>query len=220
MKRRHIELLMVTLIVVLLAAAYLQKRHDLQCFVFQQASKHQQVFDDGFATLDEIRQVVADYTLERFNGGEWRANLDDAVHAVLMGGSRSELVAEELRDPAEPPSDWRCFGDLQWDIYDSRGQPSFVDSAFGANLDALHEITAKLRDLPAEELAHYKVEAQDYALKSTWTADEEAWIHVSRIIGEVSAKDWLKGKILPEDWVSWYAAWREGNQETDANGEE
>ncbi len=215
--RVHATLAIALLIAVMLITQAVNKSSDLQCYAIQQASKHRLVYDQGFATPDEIREIVWNHTLAGFDGQVWRATLDGIVHAIFMGGERGEQVVAQLQNPSDQypidqSSDVHCFGYIGWIIRDNRDETTFerfggFDGSSGLDIEAVHQVTTALQAVPPEELRHYTIEAIDVSGK--YSKREPNWTYYDLDAGEVSADAWLRGETVPNYSSGWYAAWQE-----------
>ena len=205
-KRVYATRIIALLIAVLVIAQVAGKYSDLRCYVQQQASKYQEVYEQGYATGDEIHDIVWNHTLVDFDLHIWRVRLDDLFHAVFTGGIRGEQVIAEIENP---DYDSDCYGYIQWTIWDNRDYSS-LDLPFRSSaIEAAHAITLALQDIPQEELRHYSVEAEDASYKLIWNESRGTTLNQYHNAGEVSAKDWLRGDIVPRNWAGWYADWLE-----------
>ena len=206
-KRVHATAVIALLIAVLVVMQAIDYRDALRCYVSQQASKYQQA--QGFATADEIHDIVWDYTVADLDGQLWRARLDYLFHDIFMGGSRGLQVMAQMQNPAEFSSDGYCGGYVEWTIWNNiRGE---VTETIGpaSDMESVHNVTFALQTIPPEELWHYEVSAADVSFQSSWSDKGSTWIQHWRHLGEVSAKAWLNGAIVPPAWAGWYARWQE-----------
>ena len=208
MKRVHATRAIVLLIIVVLIWQYVEKRNDLQCYVMQLATRHEYVFKTGYASEDEIRAIVWNDTLADFHGGAWRASLDQIFHAIFMGGNRGQLVLTQLKNPPADSPDLYCSGSITWEVwYDP---DSAVHRSYSAtNLKSVHHVTTALKAIPQEELRHYSVEVDIISWRGIFDEHSYTLIAQYRDDGEVSAREWLGGKILPDYWSGWYYSWLE-----------
>ena len=208
MKRKVATRVIALLILVVLVMQVVEKRNDLQCYVMQQATRHDLVFTAGFATADEIREIVWNDTVADFHGQSWRASLDQIFHAIFMGGNRGNQVVAWLLNSADEPNDFSCAGTINWAIWDDRDF-TVLENFSSSDIETWHAFTTALRAIPKEDLQHYKVSASD--LSNKYSADERGstsiWQH--RDAGEASAQAWLRGDIVLEYWSAWYASWLE-----------
>ncbi len=208
MKKVHATRAIVLLIITMLIWQYVEKRNDLQCYVMQQADRHKWVFQAGYATADEIREIVWNDAVTDFHGQLWRAKLDQVFQAIFMGGNRGAQVVAYLTHPPPAPSDLYCKGSIEWRIwYDP--DIAVYRSYSGADIKSVHHVATTLKTLPQEELRHYSVAATEYSYKGNFYEGGSAGIHKARDAGVVSAREWLRGEIVPDYWSSWYAAWLE-----------
>ena len=205
-KRVHATAVIVLLIVVLSVMQIIDHRNALRCYVSQQAAKYQHV--QGFATADEIHDIVWEYTVADLDGQLWRARLDDLFHDIFMGGSRGLQVMAEMQNPADEFSDVYCGGYIEWTIWNNLNGAvtETIDSA--SDMESVHNVTFALQTIPPEELWHYEVSAVEVSFQAIWSDEGNTWIQHRRPLGEVSAKDWLRGEIAPAAWAGWYAAWQ------------
>ena len=203
---RIIALLIAVLVIVNVAGKY---DSDLRCYVRQQANKYRYVYEQGFATGSEIHDIVWNHTLADFDWHIWRVRLDDLFHAVFMGGIRGEQVIAKIENPDYAAN---CYGYIQWTIRDNRDYSS-LDVPFRSSVRGAHEITLALQDIPQEELRHYSVEAEAVSYKAISNVGRIAKLNQYYDAGEVSAKDWLCGDIVPRNWAGWYADWLEQQDE-------
>lgn len=208
-KRVHATAVIVLLIVVLSVMQIIDHRNALRCYVSQQAAKYQHV--QGFATADEIHDIVWEYTVADLDGQLWRARLDDLFHDIFMGGSRGEQVWAEMENPADEFSDVYCGSYIEWTIWDIRDDTTSERAWTSSGIERVHEVTLALQALPPEELRYYKVYVEDVSFQFIGGDETSTWIYQHR--GghdvEVYAKAWLRGAIVPSSWAGWYAAWQE-----------
>ena len=108
----------VLFLVVVAVSQVIEKRNDLQCYVVQQADLHRWFYDEGLATVDQIRDSVRKNLTDDFHGQNWRVSLDRIYHAILMGGDRASQVVARLQSPSETISDTYCVGYVSWSIWD------------------------------------------------------------------------------------------------------
>ena len=208
MKKVHITRAIGLLIIVVLIWQYVEKRNDLQCYVLQLASRHEFVFKAGYASEDEIRDIVFNDTVADFHGQMWRASLDQIFQAIFMGGNRGKQVVALLLNPPDDLPDFSCEGSIEWTIWYN---PDFtvLRNYTGTGIKSLHHVTTALQAIPQEELRQYEVAADLTYYSGSWNEGNTAWSGGSRDAGSVSAREWLNGKIVPDYWSGWYAAWLE-----------
>ena len=206
-KRVHATAVIALLIAILVVMQIIDHRNALRCYVSQQAAKYQQA--QGFATADEIHDIVWDYTVADLDGQLWRARLDDLFHDIFMGGRRGLQVWAELKNPADEFSDVYCGGHIEWATWDTRDDTTLERTRSSSGIEAVHDITLALQALPPEDLRYYKVYVGDFSFRSFGDDEASTWLYQHRRGGEVSAKDWLNGKIAPPSWTGWYARWQE-----------
>lgn len=214
-KRVHATAVIVLLLAILSVMQIIDHRNALRCYVSQQAAKYQQA--QGFATADEIHDIVWDYTVADLDGQLWRARLDDLFHDIFMGGRRGEQVWAELQNPVDDFSDVYCFGYIEWVIWDTRDDTTLERTWTSSGIEDVHDITLALQALPPEDLRHYKVYVKDISSQTIGDDETSTWIYQHRRGGEVSAKDWLDGGIVPSAWAGWYVDWQERWQELQEN---
>lgn len=215
-KRVHATAVIVLLLAILSVMQIIDHREALRCYVSQQAAKYQQA--QGFATADEIHDIVWDYTVADLDGQLWRARLDDLFHDIFMGGRRGEQVWAEMKNPADEFSDVHCFGYIEWVIWNNREDMMFRTIDSGEGMEAVHNVTFTLQTILSGGLQYYTVKAMDISFQSSWDeSGGSALIYHRRPLGEVSAKDWLNGEIAPAAWAGWYARWQERWQELQEN---
>ncbi len=205
-KRVHATAVIVLLIVVLSVMQIIDHRNALRCYVSQQAAKYQHV--QGFATADEIHDIVWEYTVADLDGQLWRARLDDLFHDIFMGGSRGLQVWAEMNNPADEFSDVYCGGYIEWTIWNNLNGAVTETIDPASDMESVHNVTFALQTIPPEELWHYEVSAVEVSFQAIWSDERNTWIQHRRPLGEVSAKDWLRGEIAPVAWAGWYAAWQ------------
>lgn len=210
-KSVHATSIIVLLIVVLSVMRIIDHRDALRCYVSQQAAKHQQA--QGFATADEIHDIVWEHTVADLDGQIWRARLDYLFHDIFMGGHRGLQVMAQMQNPADGPSDVYCGSAIEWTIWNNREDGIFRTIDSGGDMESVHNVTFALQTIPSGELRHYTVEATAISYQSIWGDEGSTWIQHWRPLGEVSAKDWLRGEIAPLAWAGWYADWRARWQE-------
>ena len=210
-KRGHATAVIALLIAILAVMQAIDHRNALRCYVSQQAAKYQQA--QGFATADEIHDIVWEYTVADLDGQLWRARLDDLFHDIFMGGRRGEQVWAELQNPADEFSDVYCGGNIEWFIWNPRDYTILEKTWASSGIEDVHEVTMALQALPPEELQHYTVEVKDVSFQSVGGD----LIYHQRETGRVSAADWLRGGIAPPAWAGWYADWQERWQELQEN---
>lgn len=206
-KRVHATAVIVLLLAILSVMQIIDHRESLRCYVSQQAAKYQQA--QGFATADEIHDIVWDRTVADLDGQLWRARLDYLFHDMFMGGSRGLQVWAELQNPADEFSDVHCFGYIEWIIWDIRDYTRLERTWTSSGIEDVHDITLALQALPPEDLRHYTVDVTDISSQTIGGDETSTWIYQHRRGGEVSAKDWLNGEIAPPSWAGWYARWQE-----------
>ncbi len=206
-KRGHATAVIALLIAILAVMQAIDHRNALRCYVSQQAAKYQQA--QGFATADEIHDIVWEYTVADLDGQLWRARLDDLFHDIFMGGRRGEQVWAELQNPADEFSDAYCFGYIEWRIWNNLNGAITETINSGEGMEAVHNVTFALQTIPPEELWHYEVSAVGASFQSIWSDERNTWIYHQRPLGDVYAKDWLNGEIAPPAWSVWYARWQE-----------
>ena len=214
-KRGHATAVIALLIAILAVMQAIDYRNALRCYVSQQAAKYQQA--QGFATADEIHDIVWDYTVADLDGQLWRARLDYLFHSIFMGGSRGEQVWAEMENPADEFSDVYCGGNIEWTIWNNiRGE---VIETIGSDsgMESVHNVTFALQTIPPEELWHYEVSAVGASFQSIWSNERNTWVYHQRPLGAVNAKAWLNGAIVPSAWSVWYARWQERWQELQEN---
>ena len=222
MKRIHATRVTIALIVGVLIWHYVERRHDLQCYVMQQASNLEFVFAAGYASEEEIRDIVWNDTKTDLYGQAWWASLDNVFHAIFMGGSRGQQVVAHLTNAPADSTDIICDGRIEWTIwwiYDS-AEMAVYESYSGAEIKSLHHVTTALQAIPSEELHEYEVDAELTYFKSRWKNGNGDWSGFSRDGGTVSARDWLDGKVVPDYWSGWYVAWLEQGEELQDGDEE
>ena len=207
------------LIVGILIWQYVEKRNDLQCYVRQQAAKLGFAFRVGYASEEAIREIVWHDTAAGFHGQLWRVKLDQVFQAIFMGGNRGAQVLAHLRHPPPDPPDLICDGYIDWTIWYEPDVTVYRDYS-GTDMKTAHLVTAALKALPQEELRHYAVRATEYTYRGSYFEGGGIGIYEFRDAGEVSAREWLAGDIVPDYWAPWYAAWRENWQERQATDEE
>lgn len=212
MKRVYATRLIVALIIGVLVWQYVERRNDLQCYVMQLASMHEFVFTAGYASEDEIRDIVWDDTVAVFHGQAWQASLDQVFHAIFMGGNRGQQVVAQLSNPPADSPDFTCEGYIDWTIWHN---PDFKVHGIYSDegIESLHQVTTALQAIAPEELRHYEVEADLNYTKSRWNEGNGDWSVGYRTIGTVSAREWLEGKIVPDYWSGWYESWLEQGQD-------
>ena len=215
MKRIHATRVTVALIVVVLIWHYIEKRNDLRCYVMQRASIHEFVFSAGYASEDEIRDIVWNDTKTEFYGQAWRVSLDNVFHAIFMGGSRGQQVVAHLTRPSDDLRDFSCQGTIRWSIWNVLDNTFHRDYS-GTDLVKVHHVTIALQALEQNELRKYSVEVDLISYRDVYSEHGSTYIAHYRDGGEVSAHDWLDGKVVPEYWSGWYAAWLEQGQEFQA----
>lgn len=217
MKRVHATRAIGLLIVVVLIWQYVDKRHDLQCYVMQLASRHEFVFSAGYASEDEIRDIVFKDTTADFHGQAWRASLDQIFHAVFMGGNRGAQVVAHLLSPSDDLPDFSCEGSFNWTIWYNSNSTIHKDYS-GTDLKTAHHVTTALKAIPQEELGYYSVAVDIISYRDAFDGHSGSGSYMAhyRSGGEVSAREWLGGKIVPGYWSGWYAAWLERWQELQA----
>ena len=206
-KRVHATAVIALLIAVLFIMQAIDYRDALRCYVRQQAAKYQQA--QGFATADEIHDIVWDHTVADLDGQLWRARLDYLFHDIFMGGNRGLQVMAQMQNPTDEPSDVYCFGYIEWTIWDTRDDTTLERTWTSSGIEDVHDITLALQALPPEELRYYKVFVEDVSFQTIGDDETSAWIYHHRRGGEVSAKAWLNGAIVPPAWAGWYARWQE-----------
>ena len=202
-KRGHATAVIALLIAVLVVMQAIDYRDALRCYVSQQAAKYQQA--QGFATADEIHDIVWESTVADLDGQLWRARLDYLFHDIFMGGSRGLQVWAEMENPADELSDVYCGGNIEWFIWNPRDHTILERTWTSSGIEDVHDITLALQALPPEELQHYAVEVEDVSFQSVGVD----LIYHQRKVGRVSAADWLRGEIVPQIWGGWYARWLE-----------
>ena len=206
MKRVHTTRVIVLLIIGVLIWQYVEKRNDLQCYVMQLASRHEFVFKAGYASEDEIRDIVFNDTVADFHGQMWRASLDKIFHTIFMGGNRGAQVVAYLLNPPDDYRDFSCGGSIEWRIwYDP--DVTVNRSYSGTDIKPMRRVTTALQNIPLEELQHYQVLADLTFHKGSWNDGIGAWSAGSRSAGTVSAREWLSGKIVPDYWSGWYKSY-------------
>ena len=212
MKRVHTTRVIVLLIIGVLIWQYVEKRNDLQCYVMQLASRHEFVFKAGYASEDEIRDIVFNDTVADFHGQMWRASLDQIFHTIFMGGNRGNRVVAYLLSPRDDYPDFSCEGSIEWTIWYN---PDFtvLRNYTGTGIKSLHHVTTALQAIPQEELRQYEVKVDLTFFRRSWNEGIGAWSGGSRSAGTVSAREWLDGKIVPDYWSGWYESWLQGWQE-------
>ena len=208
-KKGHATAVIALLIAVLAVMQAIDHRNALRCYVSQQAAKYQQA--QGFATADEIHDIVWDYTVADLDGQLWRARLDDLFHGIFMGGARGEQVWAELQNPADEFSDVYCGGHIEWAAWDIRDDTTLEITWASSGIEAVHDITLALQALPPEDLRYYKVYVAESSFQAIGGDEISTWIHQHRGSHEndVYAKAWLNGAIVPPAWAGWYADWQE-----------
>ena len=202
-KRGHATAVIALLIAILAVMQAIDHRNALRCYVSQQAAKYQQA--QGFATADEIHDIVWDYTVADLDGQLWRARLDYLFHDIFMGGNRGLQVMAQMWNPADEFSDVYCGGNIEWFIWNPRDYTILEKTWASSGIEDVHEVTMALQALPPEELQHYTVEVRDVSFQSVGGV----LIYHQRETGRVSAADWLRGGIAPSAWAGWYADWQE-----------
>ena len=208
-KRVHATAVIALLIAVLFVMQAIERRDALRCYVSQQAAKYQQA--QGFATADEIHDIVWESTVADLDGQLWRARLDYLFHDIFMGGNRGLQVMARMRNPADEFSDVYCGGYIEWTIWDIRDDTVLERTWTSSGIERVHDITLALQALPPEELRYYKVYVEDGSFQSIFANGTSTWIYQSRGSHEadVYAKAWLNGAIVPPAWADWYARWQE-----------
>ena len=206
-KRVHATAVIALLIAVLFVMQAIERRDALRCYVSQQAAKYQQA--QGFATADEIHDIVWESTVADLDGQLWRARLDYLFHDIFMGGSRGLQVWAEMENPADEFSDVYCDGYIEWTIWDTRDDTTLERTWTSSGIEDVHDITLALQALPPEDLQYYKVFVEDVSFQTIGDDETSAWIYQHHRGGEVSAKAWLNGVIAPPAWAGWYADWLE-----------
>jgi len=217
MKTKLLSRLLLFLIIGLLIAQVLEKRDDVECYVYPHADRYQLVYDQGFVTDQEIRDIVWNALVTEFHGQQWRAALDNVYHAVFMGGSRPDLVLKQLRNPVGEA--WwvvTCEGGISWDVRDERERFPVWYSADSRNSKSANDVTIALRRIPQEELQHYRVEATIYVDTLVYRDNGQTEIFERRDVGEISAEDWLAGRIVPEYWSAWHDRWLQHEEKRQA----
>ena len=208
-KRGHATAVIALLIAVLVVMQIIERRDALRCYVSQQAAKYQQA--QGFATADEIHDIVWESTVADLDRQLWRARLDYLFHDIFMGGNRGLQVWAEMKNPADEFSDVYCGGYIEWTIWDIRDDTVLESAWAPPGIERVHEVTLALQALPPEELRYYKVYVEDGSFQSIFANGTSTWIYQSRGSHEadVYAKAWLNGAITPPAWAGWYARWLE-----------
>ncbi len=212
MKRSHATRAILLLIIVVFIWQYVEKRNDLQCYVRQLASRLEFSLAAGYATEDEIRDVVWDDTEADFHGQAWRASLDQIFHAIFMGGNRGAQVVAYLTNPPVDLPDFFCNGSIEWTIWYDPDITVYRNYS-GSEIKSFYRVTTALKAIPQEELRHYTVEAVEWSFKGSWDGGRGAMSSFSRDAGTVSAREWLDGKIVPDYWSGWTASYVEQVQE-------
>lgn len=213
MKQKHAFIIIALLIVGVAIWHVVEKRLELKCFRVQQGSIYLTAHVQGYATVEAIREQIWQDTIDEFHGQTWRASLDRIVHETFLGGSRADRVIRQVQLPLGPYADFSCHGAIEWSIYDSRRGELVRKNSFFTGVETLHEITLALNDIPRDELGHYLVIAELVLNKTTGDDSHRTSVDHIRMLGEVSARGWLRGEYVPEPWSSWYLAWRETNLE-------
>ncbi|MDE2859344.1 MAG: hypothetical protein OXN94_15980 [Chloroflexota bacterium] len=208
MKKVHASRITVALIAAVLIWHYVDRRNDLQCYVMQLADMHEFVFEAGYASEDEIRDIVWNDTVAAFHGQAWRVKLDQVFHAIFMGGNRGQQVLNHLRNPPADPPEFICAGSINWSIWHD---PDFTEYRhyYGEDIKSLHQVSIALQAIPPEELRHYEVSANLSYVRHSSHEGGSDWSSSYRYLGTVSARDWLEGAILPDYWAGWYESWLE-----------
>ena len=222
MKRVHATRVIVLLIIGVLIWQYVEMRNDLQCYVMQRASNLEFVFAAGYASEDEIRDIVWNDIMTEFYGQAWRASLDQVFHTIFMGGNRGQqVVAHLMNAPADSP-DFSCGGRIEWTIWWIYGSADMAvyKRYSSAENKSLHDVTTALQAIPPEELQDYEVDAELTYFKSRWKNGSGDWSGFSRDGGTVSAREWLEGNIVPDYWSGWYESWLEQGQDVQNDEEE
>lgn len=217
MRNRYASRLIMLLIIGLLVAQVLEKRDDVECYVNPHADRYQLVHDQGFATDQEIRDIVWNDLVTKFNGQVWRATLDNIYHAVFMGGSRAELVLKQLRNPIGEA--WwivTCEGGINWTVRDERDRWPAWHSVDTRNSESAYDVTVALRRLPKAELQHYRVEATIYVDTTIYGDNGYTDVYERKGAGEINADDWLAGLIVPEYWSAWHDRWQQREEQLQA----
>ena len=202
-KVRTTRVIVLFLVVVALSQV-IEKRNDLQCYVIQQAKLHRWFYDEGLATVDQIRDSVRNSLADDFHGQNWRLSLDRIYHAILMGGDRASQVVAWLLSPSETISDTHCFGYVSWSIWDDRiaGDDEDHHDLYAETID---DVTAILESIPAEELRHFTVSVNVGSSVSNWSGTVSMYRSRVRHYGDVSASAWLRGEFIPAPFADWYA---------------
>lgn len=208
MKRVYVSRVIAVLIIGVSILRVIEIRNDLQCYVMQQATRHEFVFAAGYATADEIRDIVFNDTVADFHGQAWRASLDQIFQAIFMGGNRGQQVVAHLNKPSVDSLDFYCEGSIRWTIWYNPDSTVFRNYT-GTDIKSLHHVTTALQAIPHEELRHYEVVADLTYFKDRWNEGIGAWSGGARDAGTVSAREWLSGNIVPDYWSGWYAAYLE-----------
>lgn len=220
MRQRHASRLIMLLIIGLLVAQVREKRDDVECYVNPHADRYQQVYDQGFTTDQEIRDIVWNDLVAEFNGQVWRATLDNIYHVIFMGGSRAELVLKQLRKPIGEL--WwivTCEGGISWTVRDERDRWPPWHSVDTRNSASAYDVTVALNRLPKADLQHYRVEATIYVDMTIYGDDGYTYIHERQDAGEIGAKDWLAGHIIPKYWSTWHDRWQQREEQFQAAAE-
>ena len=212
MKRKHASIIIALLIAGVGLWQTVEKRLELQCYVFQQASIYRQAYDQGYARRDGIRKLVWQDILAEFGGQSWRAPLDNVFHEVIMGGTRADQVVRQVRFPLDPNPDMSCDGFILWSIIDGRASDIIWNYRQDAGIESMYEISLDLGEIPKEELVHYSVVAESVLSKTIWDDAVMVSTTQTRFLGEVSARQWLNGIYAPDVWSRWYVNWREDRQ--------
>ncbi|MCY4020449.1 MAG: hypothetical protein OXG39_13655 [Chloroflexi bacterium] len=205
------------LIIAVFIWKYVEKRNDLQCFVMQQADMLEFVFTAGYASEDEIRDIVWNDTMTAFHGQAWRISLDQLFHAIFMGGSRGQQVLRHLTNPPDVSPDFYCEGLIEWTIWHKYNFDDYDTWSYsGTDITTIHQVTTTLQAIPDDELWDYEVGAHLQYYRIDWNEGNTVWSLSYRDAGSVSAALWLRGKIVPDYWSGWYATWLEQWQEFQA----
>ena len=209
----------VLFLVVVAVSQVIEKRNDLQCYVVQQADLHRWFYDEGLATVDQIRESVRNSLIDDFHGQNWRLSLDRIYHAILMGGDRASQVVARLQSPSETISDTHCFGYVSWSIWDD-GNVAGDEDHHDLYAETIDDVAAVLESIPAEELRHFTVSASVIASVSNWSGTVSTYTSRVRHSGDVSARAWLRGEFIPAPYADWYADWLSQQEEQEpADGE-
>ncbi len=221
MKRTHVTRVIILLIIGLLILQYFEKRNALQCYAMQLADRLEYAYTAGFASQEEIRDIVWDDTVADFYGQEWRASLDHIINAIFMGGGRANQVVARLLSPLQDSSGFICGSSIEWTIWHKTEMSDYDQHFTGVDIQTGYGVTIALEAIPPEELKHYEVGASVLSFRNSWEDDRSTWISQYRDAGSVSAREWLEGKTVPDFWSGWFAAWLENWQaiETDDDAE-